>query len=263
MSKGAGQVQETARERALSDYAVQQLQDYNQRWLPVQKNLAAQVEAMGQPDSAARRLATGRAATDTGIKFAGAQQKLQSSMADNVGLGSSRAKLGVAGLGDDEARSKGLGMTAADQQITDSYVKSLTALTAIGRGEKSTVANGLAQQAQSSARQAQADAEAALTERMGTAGVIGQAGGLALQQTMKKDNSSSGNLYGIAAGSGSGSGLSLDTPTTQEWGAGVQGTGLYSAIQRNGDRAAYNAANPFGNQAKMDPRAWGGNGANW
>lgn len=233
MSKGAGQVQETARERALSDYAVQQLQDYNQRWLPVQKNLAAQVEAMGQPDSAARRLATGRAATDTGIKFAGAQQKLQGALADNVGLGSSRAKLGVAGLGDDEARSKGLGMTAADQQITDSYVKNLTALTAIGRGEKSTVANGLAQQAQSSARQAQADAEAALTERMGTAKLAGQFAGMGVQQFGKSLGGPSSDLYTFG-----GSGLTNGTPGTGvsssgtpalNWGDGVQGTGITSS----------------------------------
>ena len=43
MSKGGSEVKETAQQRAMTEFAVNQLQDYTKRWLPLRKRLAAQV----------------------------------------------------------------------------------------------------------------------------------------------------------------------------------------------------------------------------
>lgn len=186
MSKGGNQVQETPAQLALAQYAQNQMADYKARWLPVQQRLAAQIQNIGKPDSAERRGAMGRASTDTAIQFAQATGALEKALAKTgVGVGSSRGKLAVAGLGADEARSRGLGTTVAEQQVEDAYTKGLTALMQQGRGEKATVASSLGAQAQMSAQQARADAAAALEERMGTAQLAGTAAGYGLQQALK------------------------------------------------------------------------------
>lgn len=202
---GSGQVQETSQQKALATYASNKLTDYQNRWLPVQQHLASQIQAMGQPGSAAQKNAEGRANTDSTIKFAGAQDQLQSNLADSGGLGSSRSKLAIAGLGTDEAKSKGLGMTAADQQIDDAYTQSLGALTAIGQGQSAQVGNSLAQQASSSSAQATADADAALTSRMGNAKLIGQFAGYGMQSAMAPSTPKIPALNGPA-----GSGVNMD-----------------------------------------------------
>jgi hypothetical protein len=177
VGKGPDKVEETPQERALSEYASAQLADYKKRWLPVQQNLASQIQQMGEADSFERRQAGGKAGTDTAIKFAGAQGALQKSLANSgVGVGSSRGKLAVAGMGDDEAKSRGLGAVIADQQIDDAYTRGLGSLVALGRGDKAQVGNSLAQQATQSARQASQDAQISLSAvgRLRAAGVDGE-----------------------------------------------------------------------------------------
>jgi hypothetical protein len=184
MGGGGDEVAETAQQRAMTEHALQQLTDYRERWLPLQRNLAEQVTAMGEKGSTARRAAAGKTATDTAVKFAGAQDQLGKTLSAQTGLGSSRAKLAITGLGEDAARSKGLGLTAADQRVDDAYTQSLGALTKIGQGEKVEVANGLANQAIASSRQAATDADISLQQRMGYGQMGGQVLGLGLQQGM-------------------------------------------------------------------------------
>lgn len=186
MSKGGNQVQETPAQLALAQYAQDQMADYKARWLPVQQRLAAQIQNIGKPGSAERRAATGRASTDTAIQFTQAAGALEKALAKTgVGVGSSRGKLAIAGLSTDEARSRGLGMTVAEQQVEDAYTKGLTALMQQGRGEKATVTGSLGSQAEMSARQARSDAAMALEERVGYAGLAGTAAGYGLQQALK------------------------------------------------------------------------------
>lgn len=182
MSKGPTQVQETPQQKAMAEFATNQLADYKARWLPVQQHLASTVQESGAADSTTRRMASGKAATDTAIQFAGAQDKLTSTGANTVGLGSSRAKLAISGLGTDQARSKGLGAVAADQQVDDAYTQALGALTSIGKGESAQVASSMSNQASMSARQAQADAEASMATRAGNMQLVGQVAGFGLQQ---------------------------------------------------------------------------------
>lgn len=185
MGKGPDKVEETPQERALAEHARNVFDDYKRRWLPVQLNLAEQIKAMGAPDSMERKQAAGKASTDVAIKFAGAQGALEKSLSNSgVGVGSSRGKLAVAGMGDDRARSTGLSTMISDQQVDDAYTRGLTALMMAGRGERATVGNALADQAQQSARQATADAEASLLERQGQYQLAGQFAGLGLQQAI-------------------------------------------------------------------------------
>lgn len=196
MSKGgSGGIEETPQQRAMSEHGALLLQDYRKRWLPVQQRLATTIQASGEPDSAARKLAAGKASTDTAIKFSQAEGALEKALT-NTGAapGSSKFNLGVTGLGEDKAKATGLGAMIADQQIDDAYTQGLSALTQIGRGERAQVNSGLANQASQSSRQAAADAEAALMNRMGNAQVVGQVAGFGMQQWAKPSTSSSSGL---------------------------------------------------------------------
>lgn len=185
MSKGGSKIEETAQQRAMAEFAMNELQDYKQRWLPVQKQLAAQIQSTGERGSAARAAATGKAATDTAMQFAQAEGALQKTLNNQrVGMNSSRAKLAISGMGADKATSTGVSTMIADHQIDDAYLSGLSALTAIGRGERAQVADSLASQARQSSRQAAADAEASMLQRAGNARVAGQLAGYGLGAAM-------------------------------------------------------------------------------
>lgn len=176
---------ETPQQRALVEHAVNQFADWKQRWLPVQKNLMSQIQAMGKPGSQAREAASGKATTDSAIQFNKAQGALQKTLTNTgAGVGSSKFNLAVAGAGEDQAKSNAFGKTIADQQIDDAYVEGLSTIAATGRGERAQVGDSLGRMATQSSRQAAADAEASATERAGTAGLAAQIGGFGLQRTL-------------------------------------------------------------------------------
>lgn len=187
MGTKSGQVQETPAQRALAEHAVAQLQDYKQRWLPVQQKLARQIEEQGAPDSAARRLAAGKSSTDTAIAFEKAGKGLEASLSNaGVGPGSSRANLALTGLDTDTAASKAAGGLMSDQMLDDAYIQGLDSLAAIGRGERASVGQSLSAQAQQSGAQAQADASASLMEHQGNAALGAQLVGFGLQQGLSR-----------------------------------------------------------------------------
>ncbi len=184
--KGSGQIKETSAQIALAQHAQDLMADYQQRWLPVQKNLASQIEAEGAPNSWQRAEAKGKSSTDTAIQFSQAQGAMEKSLSSKgVMPGSGRFDLGVAGMGADQAKSSGLGQMISDQRITQAYTEGLGALTAIGQGQSAQVTNGMERQAQDSAVQAQADARASLMGEEGTMGAVGTALGYAGQQGLK------------------------------------------------------------------------------
>lgn len=193
MSKGSSQVQETAQQRAMADFAKNQMADYKERWLPVQRQLSAQIQQAGAPGSVARDEASGRVSLDNTMQFAQAEGALEKTLAnrgDNIN--SSRTKLAITGMGEDRAKAKGMGGMIADQQIDDAYTKGLTALTAIGRGERADVASGLSNQADQSARDAAASASASAQERAGVAGVAGQFAGAGLYGALNRPSTGTG-----------------------------------------------------------------------
>ena len=189
MGQKAGQQSETGAQQAQATHAMQQLQDYKQRWQPVQQQLATTIEAEGKTGSAARRLATGKAATDVSTQFGAANTKLNAGLTNaGVAPGSGRAVTATAGLGADEAGSKGVNEMMSDQAVTDAYTQGLGALTALGHGNAATVGQNMTQQAQASGQQAAADANASLQSYENKAGVVGQVTGFGLQQAMKPPN---------------------------------------------------------------------------
>ena len=212
MSKGGNQgIQETPQQRAQVDHAVNLMADYKARWLPVQKQLAAHIEQMGQPGSQARTAAAGRASTDTAIQFNNAQGGVEKSLSNSgAGPGSAKFNLGVTGTAEDKAKSTGMGAVMSDQHIDDAYTAGLSALMATGRGERVQVGNSLADQATASSRQAEADAEASLSQREGAGQLVGQFAGYGLQQAFKTPTS-----QGPGQGAIGGTGMK---PSANAWG---------------------------------------------
>ena len=107
MSKGGSEVKETSQQRAMTEFAVNQLQDYTKRWLPLQKRLAAQTMESGAAGSAARKSAAGRANVDTQIAFAGAGNASQTRQSADRG----RASAGAASRPAPSARPSSSGMS--------------------------------------------------------------------------------------------------------------------------------------------------------
>lgn len=183
-------VQETPQQAAMVQRAQQQLADYEKRWLPVQQKMAAQIQEMGEEDSGARMRAKGRAATETAARFGQAQGAVEKSLTNSGrGPGSAAFGLGVTGMAQDAATSKGAGMMAADQAIDDAYVKGLGALTQLGRGEKATAMQGESQLAAMSGRQAIADAQMAAADRAATGQIIGYGMGAGMNAAMQTPTS--------------------------------------------------------------------------
>lgn len=171
---------QTPQQRAQAEVAVQQLQDYRKRWLPVQQQLADTIVKSGERDSFQREQARGMASTDTAAQFGQAEQKLREQSAAQGQMGSTKQKLGLAGLGDDAAASTGFGVMGADQRIDEGYVQGLGQIMALGRGEKATAVQGMGEMARLSGQQAASDAQMALARRAGNAQVAGQALGIGM-----------------------------------------------------------------------------------
>ena len=213
MGSKAGQQQETSAQRANADHAVKLMDDYKQRWLPVQQQLAKTIEASGAKDSDARKLAAGKSSTDTAMQFDKAGTGLEKSLSNSgVGPGSSRANLAVTGMGSDAATSTGLGHVMSDQQVDDAYTQGLGALTALGRGERALVGSSMTDQARQSQAQAANDASISLMQRQGDAAIAGQVVGFGVQQGMNRKpisyttpnadgsfNNPSGSGFGVGA----------------------------------------------------------------
>lgn len=149
------------------ELAQSQLKDYRQRWLPVQRNLADGVVRMGADGSFQRDQAQGIATTDTEAQFSRGRQKAEAGMAG--GMGSSKAKLAITGMGEDQATSAGMGRTQAEQQIDDAYAQGLGSIMAIGQGQKADAITGMGQVADMSGRRAANDAFASLESRANNA----------------------------------------------------------------------------------------------
>lgn len=175
----APEVKETAQQRAFAQIAAQRMADYRQRWLPLQRTLIRDVQQMGRADSAERKEASGKAATDSAIRFGEAKGALEGALSSSTGgPASGKFKLSSAGLGDDEATSRGLGMAASDAAIDDAYTQGLASIAAMGRGESAGAVQGMGDIAQMSGRQAAMDAQMSLERRAGQRQLAGQALGL-------------------------------------------------------------------------------------
>lgn len=186
---GKSKIEETPQQRALAEFAMNQLRDYKQRWLPVQRQLAAQIQQQGADGSYAREAAAGKRSADVAMSFDRGVGVLSKTLSNNgVNLGSSRGKLALTGMGTDQAKTGGIGAMITEQQMDDAYLKGLSALAATGRGERAVATEGLVDRARSSAKDAQMSAEASASERANIAGMAGQAAGLGLYGALGKSD---------------------------------------------------------------------------
>lgn len=176
MSKNKG-VKETSAQRAFADVTRARMDDFKQRWQPVLKHTAAAIVRAGEEGSFQRKRAAGQATTDVAAAFAPAQEALLAKEAAGGQIGSSAHKLGLAAMGNDAATSAALNTVQADQNVDDATQAGLATVAALGRGEKATATNGLAASADLTGRQAAADAEASLADRIATTGLVAQAAG--------------------------------------------------------------------------------------
>lgn len=193
---------QTPAQKAQAQVAVQQLQDFRQRWMPVQQRLAESIVDMGGRSSFQRQQARGMATTDTATQFGDAQRQVREQSAAGGMGGSSRQKLAIAGLGDDQAMSSGMGLGNADRNIDDAYLQGLTSVMQLGRGEKATAMQGMGDIARRSGMQAASDAQMALAQRAGQAQVAGQALGMGLSGAFGSPSTPAGqyNYNGDASG---------------------------------------------------------------
>ncbi len=180
MGGGEGQVQETPAQREMARIAMEKMDDYEKRWLPVQQNLAAKIQEMGAPGSGARKRAAGAAAADSRAQFGLAANKVgQAQVASGAGIGSGRFNLSQANLSTDQARATGMNVAATDQHMDEQYLAGLTDLMKLGKGESRAATGNLMNVAELSGRNARTDAKIAAQERAGMVSNIGSVAGMA------------------------------------------------------------------------------------
>ncbi len=202
MSGGSdNQVKETPQQRAMVELAQKQVADYNNRWLPVQKNLAEGIAEMGEKGSFERQQAQGMVSNETEAKFSMGRAGLEKGLAAAGGLNSGRAKMAITGLGEDQATSTGLGRTQADQQIDDAYTAGLGTVMQLGQGQKANAIQSTANIADMSGRQAANDADAAFAERAGNAQLAGNVVGAGFGLLTGPKTRGPGQTYRDASGS--------------------------------------------------------------
>lgn len=181
MAKKAPGVKETAQQKAMTELALNRLADYKKRWVPLQEKMLGKVMEMGEKGSAAREKASGKASTDNAVAFGDAQTQLQGVLSNSgANPGSSKAKLATAGLGDDQASSRGFGITASDQAIDDAYLQGLGSIAAMGKGQGASGVKGMQQIANQSGAQARQDADMSAAKRAGNAQLLGTVAGAGL-----------------------------------------------------------------------------------
>ena len=202
MNKGAGQQQETSQQRAEVTVAKQQLADWNQRWAPRLKSFAADTTAAGLAGSQTRNHATALTGTDTSAAFAGANDKALQVASVGGAVGSSKQKLGIGEMGNDQATSTSFGSVAADQAVDDSTVQGLRAVTSIAKGEKAETINAIGRNAALSGMQASQDAQESLNNRMGEAGLVGKVlgGAAGLYQARSQAANGTNDIAGVNGG---------------------------------------------------------------
>jgi hypothetical protein len=204
------EVKETPQERALAEIAMARMQDYRERFLPLTRKLAENVRADGAAGSAARRQAAGKTSTDNAVRFGEARTTMENALAaGGAAPVSGKFRTASAGLSNDQATSRSLGLVASDAAIDDAYVTGLGKVAALGKGQAGAAIEGMGAMARRSAQQAAQDAEMALAQRSGRAQLGAQAVG-----------------FGLAGGfKGMGDAMQAKFSQTQLGGSGF-GTGL-------------------------------------
>lgn len=177
MGSGSNDVQETPQQKVQMQVASQQMQDWNTRWLPQLTNFSKQIDQSMAPGSSTRAHATSLAGADTTARYAQAGQQALAATAAGGAIGSAKQKLGITGMGDDEATTTGMGSMQADQSVDAAGISGYKAVAALGRGEKATATDAINNEANLSGQVAANDAENSLQQRAGFASLGGKIAG--------------------------------------------------------------------------------------
>lgn len=181
-SPSAGQVQETPQQKVQMQVATDQMADWNKRWLPQLTNFSKQVDNEMAPGSSTREHAISLAGADTTARYGQAGQQALATTAANGGIGSAKQKLGIVGMGNDEATTAGMGSMEANQSVDDAGISGYKAIAALGRGEKATAVNAIDNEASLSGQVAANDAQNSVERNAGYAKlgsqVVGTGAGL-------------------------------------------------------------------------------------
>ena len=185
MNPGSGTVQATPQEQALTQLAQASFDQYRKNYLPMQDHLSDVVSSMGKSDSWQRQEAEGKGNEDAASEFAQAAKARTASELDRgINVGSSRFKMGVAGMATAEAESKGVGIEEGNQAIDKAYLGGLTAIARAGQGIAGAATNSASLSAQVASREAISNAQEANSERAdklaGIGFLVGSAGQTAL-----------------------------------------------------------------------------------
>lgn len=189
---GGGKVKETAAEKAQTEIALKDWQDFQSRWKPAQNKY---INRVTQAFEANKATAIGRASADVDGAFKDVARRGQQVQATRgAGLGSAKSAATANDADIAQAASRGLSKVSADQAAEDVKQGQLTQLTALGRGEKAASTQGFGTLAGLSAATARNDAQ--IAENNATAkgefigsvvGGLGAAGGAYLNRNEKPD----------------------------------------------------------------------------
>lgn len=193
---GSGKVKVSQGERDLADLSEEQWQDYQSRYVPLEKHYAEQLDRI--PDQ--RPLATGAAAADTAQAYDGAMGEARGAQfAAGVNPNSGRSVMGLADATGKRAAATAGATTSADQTTDDRYWGGQSQLMALGQGQSQ-----------------QANLGYRATAGLDSAGAVSQASADALR------DESRWNAIGTAVGVGGRYGLDAVTSGPSS-GAGIMG----------------------------------------
>lgn len=167
-------LQETKAEQEFARVAIEQFNDYQTRFRPLEDQLMARVHTTDGMIDQGR----GRAGSATQQQFSAARQQVNDGLASRGLAPNSGAYQGaMEELGRSGALSGGMNMAGAEQSLVDQERYGLMGVTQIGRGQSGTALQMMGQQASMSQQQAASDASAALNKSLANQQLIGQIAG--------------------------------------------------------------------------------------
>lgn len=173
MSGGGGSnvIPETPLQKTQAMVAAQQWSDYNKRWAPVQEFFINRTKG-GQ--GAKQLFLEGKNNADVEGQFGNAEAGLNAALARKGALPGSGASIFAATkLAGDAGTSLGMGKVNVDDAVTRQYMGGLQDIVAMGRGQRATSNQALADVASLSGQVAAANAEAAQQDAAGLGEAIG------------------------------------------------------------------------------------------
>lgn len=168
---GGGKVKETELQKIRTDIGKKYYDDYTSRWRPARNTWMRRLQRNEGSD---RQRVTSAAAGAVDVAFGRAADTATKTLQTRgVGIGGGASEAAAVGTQIDQAASRGLALTDADQAATDVQVGNQQAMVQVGRGNTANASAGLQTLANLSGAQAEQDAQIALNKNIATGELIG------------------------------------------------------------------------------------------